>query len=230
MENNNELLQRIHKLERSSHMAIPFGIIGMIGILAALFFSTRALEQAREELAMTEQALSQTQQEIDRAQAKLDTLNKTLADISEKGAPLGNAEIGSALTQLATIDSSLAVATAKVAQSQSRSMDNRYGAMSIDIFYCADADPNNQRLAREIMSLREGNSAGRWRVRELSAAANATKGYGLTTDIIRFNADERTIAQALQEDAQNITGIDIRLQQIKYPTPGYISLFLCGPK
>lgn len=69
----------------------------------------------------------------------------------KKGAPLGNAEIGSALTQLATIDSSLAVATAKVSQSQYKSMDSRYGAMSIDIFYCADASPNNQRLAREIM-------------------------------------------------------------------------------
>ena len=230
MENNNELLQRIHKLERSSHMAIPFGIIGMIGILAALYFSTRALQEAREELAIAEQALSQTQEEIDRAQARLDALNKTLAEISEKGAPLGNAEIGSALTQLATIDSSLAVATAKVSQSQYKSMDSRYGAMSIDIFYCVDAGPNNQRLANEIMLLREGNSAGRWRVRELSEAANATKGYRLTTDTIRFNADERTIAQALQEDAQKITGGDIRLQQIKYPTPGYISLFLCGPK
>ena len=234
MENNNELLQRIHKLERSSHMAIPFGIIGMIGILAALYFSTRALQEAREELAIAEQALSQTQEEIDRAQARLDALNKTLAEISEKGAPLGNAEIGSALTQLATIDSSLAVATAKVSQSQYKSqfkaMDSRYGAMSIDIFYCVDAGPNNQRLANEIMLLREGNSAGRWRVRELSEAVNATKGYRLTTDTIRFNADERTIAQALQEDAQKITGGDIRLQQIKYPTPGYISLFLCGPK
>ncbi|MGM8227741.1 hypothetical protein ACSV5M_14240 [Cellvibrio sp. ARAG 10.3] len=230
MENNNELLQRIHKLERSSRMAIPFGIIGVLGILAALYFSARALQDARAELAVAEQTLAQIQGDIDLAQSKLDALNKTLADLSERGSPLGNADIGTALSQLATIDSSLAVATAKVSQSTYRATGSRYGAMSVDIFYCADAGPKNRALAQDIMALNEGKVAGRWRVRELSAATNATQGYRLTVDTVRFNADEREVAQALQEDAQKITGSEIRLQQIKYPTPGYISLFLCGQK
>jgi hypothetical protein len=231
MDDNNDLLQRISKLERSSRMAVPFGIVAMIAILAAIFFTSKELQQSRAELTIAEEALAKTQTEIDRAQAKLDALNKTLATISAKGgAELDDEDLGTALAQVANIDSTLAVATARVAQSQMKSVDTPYGAMSIDIFYCAESGAANMALAKKIMALREGRASGRWRMRELSAVTNASKGYHLTMDTIRFNADERQVAEQLQKDTQSVTGSEVKLQLIKYATPGYISLFLCGAK
>lgn len=106
----------------------------------------------------------------------------------------------------------------------------RFGAMNVDVFYCADASPKNSDLAKRLLILREGNSSGKWRVRELTSTLNASPGYGLSSDVIRFNADEREIAERLKADIGKSTSVAINLQEISFPTPGYISVFLCGAR
>jgi hypothetical protein len=232
MDDTSDLLHRINSLERSSRIAIPFGILGMIAILGSIYVASNELKQTRLELISAEERLNkvraETQDTISQAQSKLESLNRTLeATLSSQEPKPTRNDIQSAIQQVATIDTTLSVARARVTPKRN---DLRYGSMSVDIFYCAGTNPANSAQAKQLLTLRDGKSTGRWRVRELSSVLNATEGYRLSSDVIRFNADEREIAERLKQDIEESSGGNIGLQEITYPTPGYISIFMCGPK
>lgn len=232
MESTTELLARINGLERSSRVAIPFGILAMLAILGSIYFGSVELKRTREEVHLAEGKLAQVRAEteavINQTQAKLDELNKTLElTLANQKSLSYTSDIKSAIEQVERIDASLAAASAKYAAAMPTTTVTRFGTMNVDIFYCANGSSVNGDLARQLLTLREGQSTGNWRVRELSPVVNATEGYSLSKDVIRFNTDEREIAQKLKEDIDKASGHIIGLQEIAYPTPGYISVFLC---
>ncbi len=107
-----------------------------------------------------------------------------------------------------------------------------------DIFYCqyrTDLDATALQSANAVKALRrlDPNASGRWRVRPLSPEQNATPGFRISDAIIRVSAkDELTLAQQMQTIIKQRRTLDaasdsVRIQAINYPTPYYLSVFVC---
>jgi hypothetical protein len=225
-----DVLARIASLERSSRSAIPFALVALVASLGAIYFAYLELAQTRRGVTEAENRLTATQLVIEQAQAKVDALNATLTALSERVSPQNEPAVRAAIEQAATIDASLAVAGSKIQGPPSKTGTLRYGSMSVDLFYCEDSGPASKDAALAAQSLRQNNSTGRWRVRELSQKLNANEGYRVASNVIRFNPDEREIASRLAVDLGNLLSSEVALQEIAYPTPGYISVFLCKPQ
>lgn len=109
-----------------------------------------------------------------------------------------------------------------------------------DIFYC-EGSPEQQasalQSANAIAALKglDPGASGRWRVRPLSAARNSTPGFGISGILIRPSAkDEVTLAQQMltiikQRRTLDTASDSVRIQSISYPTPYYLSVFVCPP-
>lgn len=107
-----------------------------------------------------------------------------------------------------------------------------------DIFYC-EGDPQAEasavQSANAIASLKglDPKATGRWRVRPLSVERNATRGFGISGTVIRPSSDDEvTLARQLQSIIKQRRTIDdasdsVVIKQIEYPTPSYISVFVC---
>jgi hypothetical protein len=102
-----------------------------------------------------------------------------------------------------------------------------FGAFNVDIFYCEVKRATSEPLARAALQLRTSGDTGRWRVRELPESINRQPGYGVATSEIRFTPpEERPVAEALAKALAN-KGVSLQFRETSYPTPRYVSVFIC---
>jgi hypothetical protein len=234
-----DVLASLAKLERSSRLAIPLSLVAFVAIAAMLILSARELTSTRQKIDAADIELEQKRAEVVRVreeanrvvivtQDRLQAADTKIENASKNSSkPEQVANLQAAREDLAVADASLAGAKVKIsALPSSAQAVTRYGAMSVDIFYCETEGNRAKELAERVAGLK-GSSVGRWRVRTLPAALNATEGYRVTTNVIRYNPDELVVARSLLDDAKSQGSVDFRLQEISYPTPGYISAFVC---
>jgi hypothetical protein len=108
------------------------------------------------------------------------------------------------------------------------SSTSKYGSFNIDFFYCETPGGRSEPLARKALSLKDPTSTGRWRVRLLPESVNAQAGYNIQENIIRYNSDEKGIAQTLLAELKTKLQVQANAVEIAYPTPNYVSVFFCG--
>lgn len=102
-----------------------------------------------------------------------------------------------------------------------------FGAFNIDFFYCEKKQATSEPLARAALGLRGAADGGRWRVRALPESVNQQPGYGIAASEIRFTPpDETPVAKALAQALAG-QGVQAALHETAYPTPGYVSVFIC---
>lgn len=102
-----------------------------------------------------------------------------------------------------------------------------FAAYNVDWFYCETRKATSQPIAVAAKQLQPPGDSGRWRVRALPESINQQPGYGITTSEIRFTPpEERPAAEALARALAG-QGVAVRLNETAYPTPGYVSVFLC---
>jgi len=102
-----------------------------------------------------------------------------------------------------------------------------FGNFNVDVFYCQKKRASSEPLARAALELKGQGASGRWRVRELPDSINQQPGYGVWSSEVRFTPpDERPVADALVQ-AMASKGVKLALHETAYPTPGYVSLFIC---
>jgi len=100
-------------------------------------------------------------------------------------------------------------------------------AYNIDFFYCEHKRATSEPVTHSAMQLKSKGYSGLWRVRELSAATNRHSGYQITKNEIRYTPPSETaIATAISQDLAQ-QGVSITLRPTSYPTPQYISVFIC---
>jgi len=102
------------------------------------------------------------------------------------------------------------------------------GTYNVDFFYCEDKTPLSESVARSLLSLKTSSSTGRWRVRSLPVSINEKPGYGIKSNIIRFTPPEEKPAAEAMAKLLGSKGVNVQLQEISFPTPGYISVFICN--
>jgi hypothetical protein len=100
-------------------------------------------------------------------------------------------------------------------------------SLSVDFFYCELKRGTSEPIAQAARSAKPPGSKGSWRARLLPESINQQPSYQITNSVIRYNPPgEREAAQALARSLaeRNVT---VRLQETDYPTPGYVSVFIC---
>ncbi len=103
-----------------------------------------------------------------------------------------------------------------------------YHSMRVDLFYCTNREATTKSLALRALASR-GDVAGVWRIRALPEEINGRPGYGVRTNVIRYNGDEALAAMALMKDLSVAIGVEgLRVAEIASPTPNYLSVFFCG--
>lgn len=102
-----------------------------------------------------------------------------------------------------------------------------FGAFNIDFFYCDRKRATSEPLARAALDLRATGGTGRWRVRALPESVNQQPGYGISESEIRFTPPDETAAANALAKALSGKGIHAALHETSYPTPGYVSVFVC---
>ncbi len=101
------------------------------------------------------------------------------------------------------------------------------GAMSVDFFYCELKRATSEPIAQAARSAKPPGSKGSWRARLLPESINQQPSYQITSSVIRYNPPgEREAAQALAKSLAD-RQVNARLQETDYPTPGYVSVFIC---
>lgn len=243
---NAEVIAALAKLEQSSRRVLPFGLIALLCLGGAIYLAGRELSALQTRVATADielhsvieraQAASesarQAELKIQQSQQELKKLTEEVGARKPAALPAANKASQDLISQLASVDRTLKEANLSARQAQIRPPVSapRYGLMRVDVFYCGTGSDANFDRANRVFALREGNSNSRWRVRQLAPELNATPGYSIHNDVIRFNPDEKDIAERLQADIQKRIDRPIAMQQIAYPTPEYISVFLCTDK
>ncbi|MBC8026480.1 MAG: hypothetical protein H7Y89_10835 [Steroidobacteraceae bacterium] len=100
-------------------------------------------------------------------------------------------------------------------------------ALSVDFFYCELKRGTSEPIAQAARNAKPSGARGSWRARLLPESINQQPSYQITSSVIRFNPPgEREAAQELAKSLaeRNVTA---RLQETDYPTPGYVSVFIC---
>lgn len=103
-----------------------------------------------------------------------------------------------------------------------------FGAFNIDFFYCENTQSSSKVLAEKAVALRDAASKGRWRIRLLPETVNSQPGYNVRGNIVRYNPDEKTVAQALIKVLKDKLQLSVAGMEIAYPTPNYVSVFFCA--
>lgn len=98
----------------------------------------------------------------------------------------------------------------------------------VDFFYCEHGTQAYKDVTEKAVTLRTAEAVTRWRSRMLPDSINRQPGYSLHGNIIRYNSDEKVEAGQLAELLKRSLGIEMKLEGIDYPTPGYLSAFFCG--
>jgi hypothetical protein len=104
------------------------------------------------------------------------------------------------------------------------------GKMAVDIFWCeGPSGAAHKQLADALFdAVGASGQFGRVRLRPLPESVNRRPGYGLVSNVIRYQDSEQTAALRLQKAAPATAGFAV--QQVRYNTPDYISAFVCaGP-
>lgn len=102
-----------------------------------------------------------------------------------------------------------------------------FASFNIDFFYCEKKRATSEPLARSALGLKGSGENGRWRIRALPESVNQQPGYSVTSSEIRFTPpQERSVAEALSK-ALATKNIRATLHETSYPTPGYVSVFIC---
>ncbi|HEX3233174.1 MAG TPA: hypothetical protein VHR41_03180 [Gemmatimonadales bacterium] len=101
------------------------------------------------------------------------------------------------------------------------------GGYNVDFFFCERKRATSEPIARAALNIKGKGDTGRWRVRLLPESINQQPGYGIAGNEIRFTPpDERPAAEALAA-ALSKSNVQARLRETLYPTPHYISAFVC---
>ena len=101
------------------------------------------------------------------------------------------------------------------------------GSFNVDFFYCEAKLATSEPIARSALSLKQPSDTGRWSVKLLSARTNQQPGYGIRSSVVRFTPpEERSVADSLAKLLAT-KGVKLQFQEISYPTPGYVSVFIC---
>jgi len=234
MKSNEEALTALSKLERSSRMAVPLGLLGVGAIVAMIVVSSAELRETRAEIATAERELKIRQEELAKVKAEAERITaetqKRLRETEQQldnvtaTAPAQAVALEEARNQLAVVDATLT--RAKIFYEFKNAQPAAFDTMSVDIFYCESAGERAKQVATQLLQIK-GESLGRWRVRRLSRNVNAGPSYRISGNVIRFNPDERSQAERLMQEGQRIAQVSFRLQEIDYPTPNYISAFIC---
>lgn len=117
-----------------------------------------------------------------------------------------------------------AVSTSASAPTEPSSSTSAFADFAVDIFWCETKRATSEPLARALLGKKPRGATGVWRLRLLPESVNRRAGYGITTTTIRFTPpDERAAATALRE----LLGTSAVMQEIAYPTPRYVSVFIC---
>lgn len=240
MQDNTEILDRIARLQRSSRIAIPLSLIAFTAIMGMIYLSAQELADKRQKIRAANEELEQTKKQIAalridkeklirETQPRIEAANRSIEEISRQITQPSTAQMAQkAIEELAVADASLIAAQHRTTSPAVGSHSSgAFGTVSVDIFYCVDNGAEAKRIAERIAALK-GDAQGRWRVRPLSKAANAGNGYGLKANLIRHNPDEIEVARSLKKHADENSGIKFELQNIAYPTPHYVSVFVCG--
>ncbi len=113
-----------------------------------------------------------------------------------------------------------------------RSEVAKWSNYDFDVFYC-DGLPDTellQRQANEVAGLKgvDASASGRWRVRPLPVSVNQRAGYQVKGNEIRYSsADEKVLADELQQLMQKRLGVHVVTRLSSQQTPWYLSVFLC---
>ncbi len=100
-------------------------------------------------------------------------------------------------------------------------------SLNVDFFYCELKRHTSEPIAQAARSARPSGSKGTWRARLLPESINQQPSYQITSSVIRFNPPgEREAANELAKDLA-ARAVTARLQETDYPTPGYVSVFVC---
>jgi hypothetical protein len=118
-------------------------------------------------------------------------------------------------------------ADAKSNTAAANPLETGIGSYNIDFFFCEKKQPTSKPLAQAALSLKSASDTGQWRIRALPESINQQPGYSIQSNVIRFTPpDERPVADALAK-ALATKGIKVQFQEISYPTPKYVSVFIC---
>lgn len=248
MKEASELIIEIQKLERLSKRLLPVTLIGLLLIIGGIIFSSiklqriqSSIEEKEELLEIAEEQLQKSKQlsqdrleAVKNAESQLNELEKEITELTDRLAilkkqssdPKTNISISAALATATEIDRSITTTGAELSASTPSTVESIYGTTRVDLFYC-ESVANTKRLAEKALQM-SVVAPERWRIRKLTTAVNSQAGYRLTANLIRYNADEETIAKQLQQDLKNQLGLDFSLQLLtSYPSPNYVSAFFC---
>ena len=246
MSTNEEVVAGLAKLKRGSLLAFPLALIAFCAIASMVWFAGRELRDTRAQVELARTQLDERQADLVRTTREVETakdeLARTLArkdeaqkllnwaeqkiEIIEANAGPGVApDLAAVLEDLAVADASLTGAGPRTGGGLTPSA-SIYGTFSIDVFYCENQGSKVQQDAERLVGLR-GSAPGRWRVRVLRESVNRGSGYRLSRNEIRYNPTEEAVAKLLQAEAQAQLGLTFELVSTGYPTPSYISAFVC---
>jgi hypothetical protein len=110
---------------------------------------------------------------------------------------------------------------------QASSSNSGVGSYNVDFFYCEKTRATSEPIAQTALLLKSASDTGRWRIRTLPESINQQPGYSIQSNVIRFTPpEERPVADALAR-ALASKGVKVKFQEIPYPTPNYVSVFIC---
>lgn len=108
------------------------------------------------------------------------------------------------------------------------------GGYRVDVFRCEDSPAGVDVYVKGLAQRLAGYTSGMVRARVLPAAVNVPPSYGIHGLVIRYEANEKGVADELYK----LAGSDLaaagytksqplQLQQVAFRTPSYLSLFVC---
>ena len=101
---------------------------------------------------------------------------------------------------------------------------------SLTTLEMSDSPDQAKQLAERIALAKnlDPNASGRWRVRKLLAEVNERQGYQISGYAMRVNSEEeQRLAGELAAIVQKQGGAAFTVTRTSFPTPWYISVFVC---
>lgn len=135
-------------------------------------------------------------------------------------------------------ESRLAVAAVQAPAAPPGQGRNPLATLKIDLFYCEQDNDNDalRKKAEELADAMKLAGAGSWRVRSLPQSINQVPGMMVRSPQVRFNVQEnefaaaKSLSELMQREVQSRYRVSASFdtKQVRTPTPGYLSVFLCG--
>ena len=102
--------------------------------------------------------------------------------------------------------------------------------IDIEVFYCEETHATSKLKAEKIIDLLRATKKYNVRpLRILSEIKNASTGYNIKSNVIRYNAADTYNETQYASDIQKVisaNGIDITTLTVEYPIPWYLSVFI----